>query len=55
MADTGKVHIWALSDHVRLIEDPKLGVKLPSKPIFSYDGHKEEGFALDWSPKIPFR
>ena len=50
-ADTGKVHIFDMSHHLSALDTPTLSHdKFPSKPIFTFDGHKTEGFALDWSP-----
>ncbi|CAD5231540.1 unnamed protein product [Bursaphelenchus xylophilus] len=54
---TGKVQIWNLNaalEKINALEDTKRMVKLENeRPIFSFDGHSAEGFALDWSPLRP--
>lgn len=49
-SDTGKVHMWNLEAQRKSLDKP--GEKAPTnaKPIFTSEAHKEEGFALDWSP-----
>eukprot|EP00054_Salpingoeca_dolichothecata_P037752 m.11822 g.11822 ORF g.11822 m.11822 type:complete len:467 (+) comp7847_c0_seq1:60-1460(+) len=56
-ADTKKVHIWDLSTHFEALDNPNFVSKnaLPSKPLFTFAGHQDEGFALDWSPVVPLR
>jgi ribosome assembly protein RRB1 len=53
-SDSGRVHIWDLSDHVRVLEGPlPVGMKPPAfnmPPVFTCSQHSCEGFALDWSP-----
>ena len=50
MADTSQVHIFDFSDSLRsmMTKGPR-GVA-PTKPLFSFRGHRSEGYALDWSP-----
>lgn len=54
---TGKVQIWNVTGALEKIEslDPAVrSVKMDSeKPLFSFDGHSSEGFALDWSRLTP--
>ncbi|CAE7321083.1 rrb1 [Symbiodinium natans] len=49
-ADTGKVHMWNLEAHRKALD--KSGDKAPAhaKPIFTSEAHKDEGFAMDFSP-----
>eukprot|EP00049_Salpingoeca_infusionum_P025225 m.18295 g.18295 ORF g.18295 m.18295 type:complete len:452 (-) comp7779_c0_seq1:298-1653(-) len=55
MSDSGKAHIFDLSGHARLADDPTSGKEgLVNEPLFTYTGHKSEGFALDWSPVNEF-
>eukprot|EP00043_Microstomoeca_roanoka_P014072 m.138609 g.138609 ORF g.138609 m.138609 type:complete len:460 (-) comp15918_c0_seq3:3248-4627(-) len=55
-ADTGKVHIWDLSSLAQAVQDPKNAPKKINKDsIFTFSGHKEEGFAMDWSKVAKFK
>ncbi|CAE7504633.1 rrb1 [Symbiodinium sp. CCMP2456] len=49
-ADTGKVHMWNLEAHRKALD--KSGDRAPpqAKPIFTSEAHKDEGFAMDFSP-----
>jgi len=50
----GKVQIWNLNNALEKLNDLDesiLQVKLDNeKPLYSFDGHSAEGFALGWSP-----
>eukprot|EP00794_Sanderia_malayensis_P012664 gene12664-13964_t len=58
-ADTGKVHIWDVADQVNALDTPgssknqQFGDKV--KPLFTFSGHQDEGFAMDWSCASPGR
>lgn len=56
-ADTGRVHIWDLSEQWRSLDSP--GTKAPSagsvSPVHTVKSHSCEGFAMDWSPRISGR
>lgn len=56
-ADTGKVHLWDLSSHIRALDQP--GAIIPEsakKPIYTIESHGRcEGFAMDWSETVPGR
>lgn len=54
-SETGIVSIWDLTKQLQAVEDKKtneLFSKLRNlpKPIFSFRGHRQEGYGLDWSP-----
>jgi len=49
-ADTGKVHMWSLDAHRKALDNPAHKVPQNPKPIFTCSDHKDEGFALDFSP-----
>lgn len=49
-ADTGKVHMWNLEAYRKALDKPSDRALPSSKPIFTCDAHKEEGFAMDFSP-----
>lgn len=61
-SETGKVHLWDIRPHLKLL-DAHEGVKgataapIPRGygPIKTFDGHKEEGFAVAWSHASPGR
>lgn len=50
MADSGHAHIYDISATFQsmLAKGPR--VPAPTKPLFTFKGHREEGFAIDWSP-----
>lgn len=48
-ADTGKVHIWNLEAQRKALDTAGKALGAP-KPIFTCQEHKEEGFAMDFSP-----
>lgn len=53
-SERGKVFLWDLSEiHADLKSNPDgLGSKstdIKMKPLFAVDGHRDEGYALDWS------
>ena len=49
MADTCHVHIYDFSQTLSSMMNNTVRSAAPSKPLFSFAGHREEGFALDWS------
>ncbi|BBN09653.1 ribosome assembly protein RRB1 [Marchantia polymorpha subsp. ruderalis] len=62
-ADTGYVQVWDMLSHVRALstENPSEATAaatpslLRQAPLHIFTGHKDEGFALDWSPVNPGR
>lgn len=49
-ADTGKVHIYDLTEHVRSLDTPGLVPPRNPAPIYTVDRHgRDEGYGLDWS------
>ncbi|KAI6188996.1 WD-REPEATS-REGION domain-containing protein [Aphelenchoides besseyi] len=50
----GKVQIWNLSsalEKLNELDEKTRNIKLDNeKPLYSFDGHNAEGFALGWSP-----
>lgn len=48
-ADTGNVHIWDVTDVFNSLHVPGTRANTNIRPIFTVDGHKNEGYALDWS------
>ncbi|KAI7907769.1 WD40-repeat-containing domain protein [Cokeromyces recurvatus] len=50
-AETGKVHIWDLTDAVASLDVPGTSSNMPQKkPLVTINNHgREEGYALDWS------
>jgi ribosome assembly protein RRB1 len=61
-SDSGKVHIWDLAPLTSASQEsssqPRAAGSFPKPPasvkactpLFSFEGHKDEGFAMDWSP-----
>lgn len=53
-SETGRVSVWDLTKQLAAVEDQKTNdlfgkLKKVPKPIFSFKGHQQEGFAMDWS------
>ncbi|KAI8821671.1 WD40-repeat-containing domain protein [Fimicolochytrium jonesii] len=49
-ADTGKVHIYDITEHVRALDTPGLIPPREPKPMYTIDNHGAyEGYAMDWS------
>ncbi|XP_055383252.1 glutamate-rich WD repeat-containing protein 1 [Condylostylus longicornis] len=58
-SELGRVNIWNLNEQLVAIEDEAILKKYeknqatePSKPVFTFSGHQQEGFAVDWSPVV---
>lgn len=54
-SDEAKVHIWDLSRPLNAVNDLKAmemySLKSESPPpVYTFEGHQVEGFAIDWSP-----
>jgi len=54
-ADTGKVHVYDLTSVTTALQNKTSTKKHPGSPQCSFDGHSQEGFALDWSPVVEGR
>lgn len=56
-SENAKVYIWDLSLPIKAVNDERVMseyVKQTSPlPVFQFNGHINEGFALDWSPVTP--
>ena len=57
--ERGIVYIWDLSTPLHVVNDTKTLTSYhktsqsdPIKPLFSFNGHGVEGFAMDWSPTV---
>lgn len=57
--DTGHVQVWDISSHINALaeseSDLSHGASAVSNqaPLFKFGGHKDEGYAIDWSPRVP--
>ncbi|KAL7754300.1 Ribosome assembly protein rrb1 [Sorochytrium milnesiophthora] len=51
-AETGKVHIYDISDHIRSLNTPGFMASADRKPLWTSKNHKTEGFSMDWSELI---
>lgn len=58
-SEKGQVEVFALRRLLQVVDDHQaLATFLRDeqarvKPIFAFSGHMGEGFALDWSPRVP--
>ncbi|PON50454.1 WD repeat containing protein [Parasponia andersonii] len=59
-ADTGHMQIWDVSSHLNALAESESDLNqgaasvFNQAPLFKF-GHKDEGFAIDWSPLVPGR
>lgn len=55
-SERGKVHIWDTSQQVISVDNPTTAAGASHskdiKPLFTFDGHQVEGFAMDWSRTV---
>ncbi|XP_017015276.1 glutamate-rich WD repeat-containing protein 1 [Drosophila takahashii] len=52
-SELGRVNIWNLTQPLQAVEDAQLLKQYEqneARPVFTFGGHQQEGFALDWSP-----
>ncbi|KAJ8616359.1 hypothetical protein MRB53_035731 [Persea americana] len=60
-ADTGHVQVWDFTSHLNALVESEAEVSTGAPSIFShtplmkFSGHKDEGYAIDWSPVVPGR
>lgn len=58
-SEKGQVEVFALRRLLQVVDDPQAlaaflrDEQARTKPIFAFAGHMGEGFALDWSPRVP--
>ncbi|GAV77676.1 WD40 domain-containing protein/CAF1C_H4-bd domain-containing protein [Cephalotus follicularis] len=52
-ADSGHVQVWDFSSHLNALTESKAVIH--QAPLVSFSGHKDEGYAIDWSPLVPGR
>ncbi|KAH8372756.1 hypothetical protein KR009_004455 [Drosophila setifemur] len=52
-SELGRVNVWDLSQSLQAVEDAHLLSQFEqneARPVFTFSGHQQEGFAVDWSP-----
>jgi len=52
MSDTGHAHIWDTQHLLKSLDKPSANrmQRHETRPLFTFEGHAQEGFAVDWSP-----
>lgn len=50
LSETKKAHVFDLSKHIKALDVPSATKLKSPAPLFTFSGHHDEGFALDWSP-----
>ncbi|PWA62980.1 glutamate-rich WD repeat-containing protein 1 [Artemisia annua] len=59
--DTGHVQIWDFSSHLNALAESETNISKDATtvsnqtPLVKFTGHKDEGYAIDWSPLVPGR
>ncbi|XP_058000052.1 protein HEAT STRESS TOLERANT DWD 1 [Hevea brasiliensis] len=60
-SDTGHVQIWDFSAHLNALAQSEAEVNQGGSsvsnqaPLIKFGGHKDEGYAIDWSPRVTGR
>uniref|UniRef100_A0A1J3CRE6 Glutamate-rich WD repeat-containing protein 1 n=1 Tax=Noccaea caerulescens TaxID=107243 RepID=A0A1J3CRE6_NOCCA len=60
-ADSGHVQVWDLASHLNALAGSETEGKdgtspvLNQAPLVNFSGHKDEGYAIDWSPALAGR
>ncbi|RHY21113.1 hypothetical protein DYB32_009892 [Aphanomyces invadans] len=50
-ADTKRVHIYDIAKQLQSLDGKNpAGLSAQAPPVFTFTGHADEGFAMDWSP-----
>ncbi|EDV59870.1 glutamate-rich WD repeat-containing protein 1 [Drosophila erecta] len=52
-SELGRVNIWDLTQPLQAVEDAQMAKQYEQselRPVFTFGGHQQEGFAIDWSP-----
>ncbi|CAG5025248.1 unnamed protein product [Parnassius apollo] len=59
-SELGIVDIWNITQQLQAVDDPALlerynldTVTNPVQPLYSFNGHQQEGFGIDWCPTEP--
>ncbi|XP_074583192.1 protein HEAT STRESS TOLERANT DWD 1 [Curcuma longa] len=59
--DTGHVQVWDISSHLNDLAESVSSTTVGGdnihrlSPLIKFGGHKDEGYAIDWSPTVPGR
>lgn len=59
-SELGRVDIWNITQQLQAVDEPTVlerynldVIKNPVKPLYSFSGHQQEGFGMDWCPTEP--
>ncbi|CAG4950593.1 unnamed protein product [Colias eurytheme] len=59
-SELGRVDVWNITQQLQAVDEPALlerynldTVTNPAKPLYSFNGHQQEGFGMDWCPTEP--
>lgn len=59
-SELGRVEIWNITQQLQAVDEPALlerynldVLKNPVIPLFSFNGHQQEGYGIDWCPTEP--
>ncbi|CAG9561051.1 unnamed protein product [Danaus chrysippus] len=59
-SELGRVDVWNITQQLQAVDEPTLlerynldTVSNPVKPLYSFNGHQQEGFGMDWCPTEP--